>query len=244
MTHSGHTSKSLANIDLHILYKSNLGVLMRLLKTVLPAMLLALSANVSASVVSADWNTANDGLITNDTVTGLNWLDLTETNGLSYNYVSSQLGAGGDYEGFRYATNDEVVGLWTNFWYNLSYNTPEQITNGGSPEGLINATNLLGNTVNEFNSDYQHGVVGFTSDTLIAGSHTRLGVYQLGSYMYINDVVDGLQYADDTAYLYNASYLVEDESYVPSTVPVPAAAWLFGSALLGFFGFSRRKANA
>ena len=30
----------------------------------------------------------------------------------------------------------------------------------------------------------------------------------------------------------------------PSTVPVPAAAWLFGSALLGFFGFSRRKANA
>jgi len=27
-----------------------------------------------------------------------------------------------------------------------------------------------------------------------------------------------------------------------SPVPVPAAAWLFGSALLGFFGFSRRKA--
>jgi len=26
-----------------------------------------------------------------------------------------------------------------------------------------------------------------------------------------------------------------------STVPVPAAAWLFGSALLGFFGFARRK---
>ena len=26
-----------------------------------------------------------------------------------------------------------------------------------------------------------------------------------------------------------------------STVPVPAAAWLFGSALLGFLGFSRRK---
>ena len=29
----------------------------------------------------------------------------------------------------------------------------------------------------------------------------------------------------------------------PSTVPIPAAAWLFGSALLGFFGFSRRKAK-
>ena len=30
----------------------------------------------------------------------------------------------------------------------------------------------------------------------------------------------------------------------PAVVPLPAAAWLFGSALLGFFGFSRRKANA
>jgi len=29
-----------------------------------------------------------------------------------------------------------------------------------------------------------------------------------------------------------------------SPVPVPAAAWLFGSALLGFFGFSRRKKAA
>ena len=29
-----------------------------------------------------------------------------------------------------------------------------------------------------------------------------------------------------------------------SPIPVPAAAWLFGSALLGFFGFSRKKANA
>lgn len=29
-----------------------------------------------------------------------------------------------------------------------------------------------------------------------------------------------------------------------STVPLPAAAWLFGSALLGFFGLSRRKVNA
>jgi hypothetical protein len=30
----------------------------------------------------------------------------------------------------------------------------------------------------------------------------------------------------------------------PSSVPVPAAAWLFGSALLGFMGFSRRKIPA
>lgn len=39
------------------------------------------------------------------------------------------------------------------------------------------------------------------------------------------------------------SFLYNDKStkfYAPSAVPVPAAAWLFGSALLGFIGFSRR----
>ena len=30
-------------------------------------------------------------------------------------------------------------------------------------------------------------------------------------------------------------------TYNPSVVPIPAAAWLFGSALLGFVGFSRMK---
>lgn len=34
------------------------------------------------------------------------------------------------------------------------------------------------------------------------------------------------------------NFIIRDK---PSTVPLPAAAWLFGSALLGFFGLSRRK---
>ncbi len=36
---------------------------------------------------------------------------------------------------------------------------------------------------------------------------------------------------------------VDNVSLNVSTVPVPAAAWLFGSALLGFFGVSRRKSK-
>lgn len=42
----------------------------------------------------------------------------------------------------------------------------------------------------------------------------------------------------------NHVWAVADGDVFVSAVPVPAAAWLFGSALLGFFGFSRRKANA
>ena len=32
-----------------------------------------------AAIVSADWKTAGDNLITRDTTSGLDWLDLTET---------------------------------------------------------------------------------------------------------------------------------------------------------------------
>jgi len=55
--------------------------------------------------------------ITEDDVTGLAWLDLTVTAGRSYDDItgvdgSDELGPGGDFEGFRYATDLEVTG-WT-----------------------------------------------------------------------------------------------------------------------------------
>ena len=51
--------------------------------------------------------------------------------------------------------------------------------------------------------------------------------------------------AETTISVFSAPLAVlEPPTPPPSTVPVPAAAWLFGSALLGFFGFSRRKVNA
>lgn len=48
------------------------------------------------------------------------------------------------------------------------------------------------------------------------------------------------------SYEHAGSYLVRSSgvSATPSVVPVPAAAWLFGTALLGFFGVSKRKTNA
>lgn len=57
------------------------------------------------------------GTITRDTETGLDWLDVTETRGLSYNQVTAQMGVGGAYEGWRYATASEVDLLITHFGY-------------------------------------------------------------------------------------------------------------------------------
>lgn len=52
------------------------------------------------------WGT---GAITYDTETGLEWLDLNLSTNLSCLYVSTQFGQGGEFEGFRYATNQEVL---------------------------------------------------------------------------------------------------------------------------------------
>jgi hypothetical protein len=75
-------------------------------------LLLMTPSIASAALSSVDLDTPGDGLITRDTETGLDWLDLTETApiefvGPSVNEVLA--GAGGwTNRGFRYATTTEV----------------------------------------------------------------------------------------------------------------------------------------
>jgi hypothetical protein len=52
------------------------------------------------------WGT---GAITYDTETGLEWLDVYLSTDLSCSDVSTQFGQGGEFEGFRYATHQEVL---------------------------------------------------------------------------------------------------------------------------------------
>ncbi len=70
--------------------------------------------SATAALLERDWKVAGDGLITHDIDTGLEWLDLTETTNLTVATVTAQLGPGGDFEGFRYATAVEVGQLYTN----------------------------------------------------------------------------------------------------------------------------------
>ena len=55
-----------------------------------------------------DWGPAS---IIYDPSTGLEWLELTFSVNRSYSDVSSQFKAGGDFEGFRHATIEEVLAL-------------------------------------------------------------------------------------------------------------------------------------
>lgn len=55
------------------------------------------------------------GARTYDTHSGLEWLDLNQTQGQSFDEVSAQLGAGGTYAGYRYATTLETQDLLGQF---------------------------------------------------------------------------------------------------------------------------------
>jgi hypothetical protein len=50
----------------------------------------------------------DSGFITRDPQTGLTWLDVTNSTNVSFDFVSANFGPGGFYEGFRYASEDEV----------------------------------------------------------------------------------------------------------------------------------------
>jgi len=60
-------------------------------------------------------NFIDHGSYTTDTISGLDWLDVTTTMEQSVDYISSQFGVGGEYEGWRYATGIEFNQLVNNY---------------------------------------------------------------------------------------------------------------------------------
>ncbi|MBI4889564.1 MAG: hypothetical protein HY821_02995, partial [Acidobacteria bacterium] len=75
---------------------------------------LLLAPGMQAALIEADWNVLGDKAILQDTSSGLEWLDLNKTAGQSYSFVAANLGLGGLFSGFRYATPAELHGLFVN----------------------------------------------------------------------------------------------------------------------------------
>lgn len=94
----------------------------KLLMTVFRSLLFvlfSLHTTLATALESADDPFFGPGSVTLDTATDLLWLDMTHTDPNSnslykYDYVSSQFGPGGDFEGFRYATQAEVFTMFSN----------------------------------------------------------------------------------------------------------------------------------
>jgi hypothetical protein len=205
-----------------------------MLKKTLALVGLTLSLSANATIVDL-------GNITRDTSTGLDWLDLTETNGRSYTDISNKLGAEQEFAGWRYATGQEVQDLWVNFGLTEGTNLSISTADTNQYASFINAVNHLGNTHNEYNTVFDYGSVGFTAAKVNGNNSLRYvrGMFHSGTSA--NTTAFGVSSAGSevVGVLHTGSYLV-----APSSVPVPAAAWLFGSALVGLAGIKRKKGSA
>jgi len=202
-----------------------------------------LSTSVNAAIISTDWLAAGDNLITQDTSTGLEWLDLTTTSNRSYNDVSAKLGSGQEFDGWRYATEADVVGFFDSFGGDSNYYNGWSTQNNGLFDVIApfwgdlyceTRTCATGEGYSQFVRAPIDGVyelkVGLLFD-LSSNVESATSDYARLTYIAANRVV----LPNNTG-----SALVRDIA----VVPVPSAVWLFGSGLLGLFGVARRKMHS
>jgi hypothetical protein len=105
------------------------------------AVLLALAGPSAAELISED-SDFGVGTITLDTSTGLRWLDVPLTTGHTYDEIVTFFQPGGELEGYRLATQDEVEELFVNAGIDIS--TTEWVPQNHDPNAALAA--LVGQT--------------------------------------------------------------------------------------------------
>lgn len=231
---------------------------MKSLKYLLP--ILMLSTSVNASVITNELDGQQ-----------YEWLSLDVTLGQSRDVVEGLLNVasiGDELYGYEYASRLLLSDLFTSYavWDTTLPDVDGYSTNSDIISGISTLFSDFGATEIQSGSEAIYAYYGFGSecgDTTIITCEARLEQFfnastGLAEFTYQSKdfgwdptyspvrTIDKFGGFDDAEYY--SSFLVKQSSPasapLPSTVPVPAAAWLFGSALLGFFGFSRKKANA
>ena len=122
------------------------------------------SINAHAAIIDND-------TYTTDTDSGLDWLDVTASMFISHNEVVEQFGSGGVFEGWRYATGDEVNELISNYLsLGTAINTYDLVE--FSEPALDDLIVMLGDTYNAailFNQGVENHVLVGVEDGLDYG---------------------------------------------------------------------------
>jgi hypothetical protein len=127
--------------------------------TVALSLLILGCGSAPAELLSADDQRFGNGKLTLDTSTGLAWLDLPVTSGLSYHEVVAGCEPGGAFSGFRFATLEEVTSLLNQAgipkpgqsWY---------AEPGGESEAILTFLNLVGATGSQDGHPEAGGITG------------------------------------------------------------------------------------
>ena len=193
---------------------------------------LALPAE-AASLISGDDAVFGVDSITVDPNTGLEWLDWTVSTNRSYDDVSSQFGVGGDFEGWRHASQGEVIDLFSN-------------------AGITQFDNNIADDPYVWDLAAKIGDTGTSSLGGIASlamTDTILSVVSGTRYIMLLDVAGVLSNPRTAwvsthngesypSYSYMGHALVRESQ---SSVPEPSTLALLAVGLLGIGGYASRK---
>jgi len=214
-------------------------------KSIIIMAAMAWSSVASAALTGVDLLSSGDQLLTRDTSTGLDWLDLTATINVAPEDILN--GSGGwRGMGFRYATISEVSQLFldtapgtfiNNVYPNALYTvTPINLA------GAQNLLNLMGTVyVQQPGNDYNivgNGLVGVNApgQDWIYGASYGTNISGTGGFFFVPDG----QFSIDTSSPYLGSYLVRSSGAVsPVSEPETYALMLAGLGVVG--GMTRRR---
>ena len=189
--------------------------------------LLLTSAVIASPFVEKDFLASGDTLLTLDTITGLEWLDVTLTAGQDYDVVESS----STYvlnDGFRFATQAEVQAMMTAFGISPLNGVFNAANLAPVTEALDLMGNLLGDTFHQAMYD-QGPTMGLTIIQVDGSGTLAKGNLSQGT---------GLAKSHDfNGYLGLGSYLVRE-----AAIPAPPALYLLiiGLAVLGSFKCTHR----
>lgn len=191
------------------------------------------------------------GTYLTDTVSGMDWLDVTSSVNMSVNQVNSQFGAGGLFEGWRYASGDEFNQLVGNYTGNpvSGYSSVSQ-----EPDLIDGLVIILGSTLDSFmlsqfgetwdeHYGYSEGAgtdysFGYLSDLAGTWHYVAMLVDQdMNSNSADYSAAHGAVF-NNNAYVDLGSFLVRNTQTVQ--IPEPSTITLLGLGLLAFAG-SRNK---
>lgn len=209
------------------------------------ASVLFFSLPASAGFVHQDHLLAGDSKVTLHEETGLNWMKLSVTSGMSINQVSSQFGAGGKFDGWRLASDLEVEAMLRAMMPTLTFTDNKM---SGAPiymgnsvaQQTLNWVTWMGVTLKD-NPNYSYGLY------YQEGTRTVLmsGVRQGGESHVYDDYYSGVYSGFNWASSYYGVFMVKAADVIAppdvEDVPVSSAGVLFGFGLMLLSGGVRRK---
>ena len=202
------------------------------------------SISANAELIAKDWASQGDELLSYDTVSGLNWLDLSMTIDSSYNEISARLNT--DLDGWRLPNSIEVASLFASAYSeDITFNADGSIWVYSSGD----ASNTQSyNDASNFSSLF--GNYGLNDTTYAYGLYKDdEGILRMtGTYLNSEDGarIYGMDYNNTYAHLENSGHLqfgvllVANDMNLPdappelSNVPLPGSFALLTLAMLGF----------